>query len=1568
MGKVRNKTAKIAIRWAAAVVSIVLFLLVAMPLAAGLILSFPTIQTAVVHRVTDMLSENLGTKISIDRINLKLVNHAVVHGFLVEDFHGDTLLYVGRLDAPIEKLGGPLSFGKVRLHDTQMWLRRDSTGMINIKELVNKIRGDRPKNPDPKFRMRIRGIEADSLTFGLLRWDKPFKNKGIDWSRFVIRNTNVRIDDFEIVRDTVRIGIESLSFDERSGFHLDDLSAHDLIVSNGAVSLDDVHIRGGATRLDVPQVRLVAENGDWQDFSDFTDSVSLGVRIRSSRLSTDFLRWFVPAVEPLRLTMGDLSLHTSGPVARLEGGVDNVNFLNSNLSFEFDSRNLDAYVNDDANAYVNAYVKNLSANAYDVNSLAEKLTKKGLSDKIFAPLQRLGRIDFSGSVEGNLDELKLSDGVFSTDAGGVNLAGSAKINGGSIAIDGNVSTAGLNVGNILSAKDLGVLAGSFAASVNLSKSEMNGSVWGDITALGFRGYTYSDITLGGTKRGGEITAKIASRDPNLDFDLDGTLSLAKDIHTDFVLDIRRADLAATHINRRDSASIVAGRVEASMSLSGEIKTDQMVRTLEDIQGSVNVSGASYTGPSGTIYTPPITIAAEASGGGKSLRLRSEFADASLDTHTSYSDLFAYMGEFLRDYIPTLYKTEPVNGAAKTTAKPQTGETGATLKVTIKNADKLLAALAPGTQLAAGSELEMHFDPYAHTFSMAASSEFIEYKDILAGQVKLSLGNTNTIDSLTLSLSTGDLYVGKLHIPQFSLAGEANNTDVNLSVRLADPDKNFSATLGARIDNDEGGKLRIRLTPSRIVLDDKRWGLTSREIGYSDGRLSVDGFSIFSALDPAQQITMRGAVSKSTADTLRVTLNDFDLSPLGRVVKDNKLSMEGRVGGHVELVSGGAMQMNAVLDMTDMTVNGSAVAPLRFVGSSDRTGRQIRLRVTNRTAQSDILSGSFTPKTGAVDVTANIRGLDMSLLDAFLPGVIESTRGRADVNVRAHGTLKNLHLDGGVDIADFQTTVGYTNVAYTLAQGHADIVGSMLKLPPTPINDLHGNSGTFAMNIDARDLSAVEIDLEATLNNMLALDTAADENEVFYGHVFATGGLKIHSGKMDTRMDISVQTDKGSKFYLPLNAKRGISWSDFVAFSSGAGEQDYGDVLVRKRLVFARKQMELNPVRRQKPLDLDLTVGVTPEAEIHMLIDPNLGNGITASGEGVLNLRINPATNLFTMTGDYIIDTGRVEFSMMDVFNKDFTIAPGSSLRWSGEANDATMNIEAAYRVRASLMPLLGEGETLSDIPSSVQVDCILGLRGTLAEPDITFDIRLPSVSPEVQSIVDNSINTQELKSMQFLALLTTGSFAADNSIAGQTTGSGIAAGGAVGIDILTHQLGSLLSSDDYNIYLRYRPQNEYTGNQVDLGFTTNIAGNRLLLEIEGNYVEDRELNEVGVMSKNATNLSGDVALTWLITPSGNLRLKVFSQAIDRMNETQGLQESGLGFYWKKDFNRARDIFRRTDRSAKQKSANLAARDSVRLAKKMARTQNKATADSVRLAKKEERKMQKELQKQTKKQK
>lgn len=106
--------------------------------------------------------------------------------------------------------------------------------------------------------------------------------------------------------------------------------------------------------------------------------------------------------------------------------------------------------------------------------------------------------------------------------------------------------------------------------------------------------------------------------------------------------------------------------------------------------------------------------------------------------------------------------------------------------------------------------------------------------------------------------------------------------------------------------------------------------------------------------------------------------------------------------------------------------------------------------------------------------------------------------------------------------------------------------------------------------------------------------------------------------------------------------------------------------------------------------------------------------------------------------------------------------------------------------------------------------------------------------------------------------------------------------------------------------LRYRPKSELTSDEIDFGFSKSLVSDRLLVELEGNYLIDNQMSA----NSNMSNFLGEAYITWLIDQNGNLKLKGFTQTIDRFDENQGLQETGVGIYYKEDFENWKDLKRR----------------------------------------------------------
>ena len=81
-----------------------------------------------------------------------------------------------------------------------------------------------------------------------------------------------------------------------------------------------------------------------------------------------------------------------------------------------------------------------------------------------------------------------------------------------------------------------------------------------------------------------------------------------------------------------------------------------------------------------------------------------------------------------------------------------------------------------------------------------------------------------------------------------------------------------------------------------------------------------------------------------------------------------------------------------------------------------------------------------------------------------------------------------------------------------------------------------------------------------------------------------------------------------------------------------------------------------------------------------------------------------------------------------------------------------------------------------------------------------------------------------------------------------------------------------------------------------------------------------------------SNFMGEAYITYLIDRAGTLKLKAFTQTIDRFDENQGLQETGLGIYFKEDFDNFRDFRQRVRErfTNKKRQARWAAKKAERL--------------------------------------
>lgn len=1489
---------------AATGVSVVVLLLL-----LALALQIPAVQNFAVQRVVRAVSSKLQTTVAVERVAIAFPGKVRIDGLYIEDYQRDTLLYAGRVDAFVTGIGlfgGGVVLNRGELVDVKLCLRETPEGEMNIKQIVNRLSNPDREKKNP-FRLSIRTATVKNMEFCLEQQQHRNPPFGIDFGHMHLSGITASIERFELDGSSIETDIETFRAAERSGFVLDNLSGK-FRLDNGQIEFTDANLLTAESNLFLPHILLQGDS--WADYKYFVDRVRIDGSLRHSQLSVNDVAYFSPALQGKSFVLSDLALDMAGTVDDFDARILNLRIGQSTyLAADVLARGLPDF----KETRFEVDLSRLSTVSSDVDKLVGAFARKPLSARLVELLAHAGAMNLAGHFKGTPSVFRVDLGA-KTKVGGITFDLALQPFKKEVrSIDGNVAARNLRLGELLGRPDL-LGDASLTARIDgvIGRGYADAQVDGAVEQLNFNDYTYDTLRLDGRLYNKRFDGRITARDPHLDFDFTGLVDFNDSVpRYDFLLALHRADLHRLHFNRRDSVSRLSARMVARAS----------GRSLDDMNGMVFVTDAVYRYNDKTLRVDSLTVRGKNSVNNKYLELRSDFADATFRSKTNYRDAFAYLRQSAWKYLPRLDNRRKER-AEKELELPAADNMYSQLKVDIRNFNPVADAVSPGLQIAEGSSLNLTFNPSDDRLSFRAVSDYIERGDLLA--IRLNANARNTKDSLVVSADAENFYAAGLHFPGLQVSGGAKDGKVEASVGFSDTTRRFSGLFGLRagLSDEEGPNgpvLDVRILPSRITRGNVTWRILARNIQIDTAQVKIDRFFVTSN---GQHLLLDGVASRNPNDSLSLRLSNFDLAPFSQIADRMGYGIEGRTNGEATMraVLGGG-ELTADIRFDSLSVNGIAAPPMQLTSRWDLARNRAGVFVTDRISRDTLVRGFYVPDRRRYYARMQVDSLDMGLLDPVLSGVVSSTNGMASVDLVLQGERRAADLTGRIDVSGLRTTVDFTQVTYSVPEASLAVHGNRFTCSDVPIFDAEANRGTLDLNLNLQHLSNIGYEVRVRPDRMLVLDTDESDNDTFYGKVYATGDVRIAGDKGKVDMRITAASEENSSFFLPMSSKSNISNADFVVFEKPQLE-DTTDLLVLKRQQFERRRKRGSGAVSQ--MNILMTLDVRPNVELELTV---AGNVIRSRGTGTLNLQINPTSNVFEMYGDYTIDDGSFLFTLQNILNRKFDIQPGSTIQWTGSPINAMLDIEAIYKLKTSLQPLLGSTSDRLSGDRSVNVECVIHLNDRLTDPTVTFDVRVPTTDPETQAIIANALNTPETVDMQFLYLLLFKNFMAENNTTSQNIGASVSYN--TGLEFLANQLSNLLSADDYSIVIRYRPKSELTGDEVDFGLSKGLINNRLFVELEGNYLIDSKQQMV---NRSMSNFMGEAYITYLIDRAGTLKLKAFTQTIDRFDENQGLQETGLGIYFKEDFDNFRDLRRRVKErfTNKKRQARKAARKAERL--------------------------------------
>ncbi len=400
------------------------------------------------------------------------------------------------------------------------------------------------------------------------------------------------------------------------------------------------------------------------------------------------------------------------------------------------------------------------------------------------------------------------------------------------------------------------------------------------------------------------------------------------------------------------------------------------------------------------------------------------------------------------------------------------------------------------------------------------------------------------------------------------------------------------------------------------------------------------------------------------------------------------------------------------------------------------------------------------------------------------------------------------------------------------------------------------------------------------------------------------------------------TMPGSELYLPINSASKASENDFITYLDNEEEQVEDEVVYRKTKEITETSEGVFTVR--------LGVNATPDAQVELIFDETVGDIIKGQGTGLLNFEYI-SNGDFTMTGEYTLSKGDYLFTMLNLVNKPFRLEPGGKIRWNGDPFDAILDLDAYYELRAPLYDLMPTSPNAEELKKRFPVQCHMMLSEKLLQPNIEFDIVLPTADVETKRSVESIINTKDELSRQVISLLAMNRFYTPDymraSMTDQNNTAQSQAAAVTASEFLSSQLSNWLSqiSEDVDLGVHYRPgDNTYTNTEVELMLGTQLWNDRIEFNSNVGYRD----NQATTSNPNASNFVGDFEV--LVKLNQQYHLKAYSRTNDNIFYETSPTTQGAGIIYKEEFNNWQDFW---DTKRKRKEERKRKREEKRAQKR-----------------------------------
>ena len=1450
-------------------------------------LQFPQLQTRIAHKAVSSLQDRIDGRIEVDRVAIVFINKVMVYGISITGEKGDTLAAVGKLSlsiSPSDLLRGRIHINRLFMQDGCFNLVKEGPGQYNN---INRIFRTTPKPDSLKKPFSIPDMTADEITLRNMAFSLlsplsdtvPVRKDCMNFKNMRLKDIDARINRVRIEDNTISCRIRDLGCYDRCGYQLQSLSGS-FSLDSVESRLDNLHLIDSWSEINADYLSFGYTGG--KDLQDFVNKIVLGADLNSSTLDFRSIGVFAPSLRDNALRIG-LKGVINGTVSDLRTyGLEVTSGSDTEVRLSAALTGLP----DIKNTYFNVTLKNIASTPQELSEIISRFSGKPNGIASVIPDTK---VSLNGIAYGSIGDL-YSIGSLSSETGTIGYEAELKSDSSGNGIRSSIWVENLDFGQILNNSTLGRAGFNTRINAHLPRKGSTDRLSAEIeslniSSLNINGYEYRDIDIKGSLADSIADVRLISHDKAVPAMFQGVVTLDKHLRPGRIrvfMDIPYADLTAMNLEKK-----------GTMATAGVTASADLRLTERSILGNIMLDNISYANTNGQYHIDSIYIRSALSDQRHIVTLESPILQAGYTSTDSPARL--------ADRLKLAMKSASTERLLKIDTSRTAGDNGYyNFHLRTFDMSQICDIIMPGLYIADSTTIDMSLDEN-NILKLGLQSSSIAFRN--------KKGSGYTFDGLAVKAGNGEediraaVEVGSIRSggmtaenTLLSLAGQEDNLHLRLTYNNADTTwLDFSAMINAWKDRNGRLMADIAIDSSGFNIRNHIWRLSPAELSIRPREYTIDGLGLYSGND---SLYISGAVSENPESTLSLRLANFDLDLLNSFT-GNTLDLQGKLSGEVD-IDNIFSNMGATMELTgdSLSIKGEKLGRLSVLSRRDLARDRFNLLVNNYIDDRNPIniSGYFIPGRNYLDLDMTLTQMQLRVLSPFLSDFVSVTDGCLSGEIDVTGQPDRLMLGSSNSRIDSMAiTPAFTKVPYII-NGPITLSTRSIYLDSLTIADPAGSTALLTGNITHDFFKNIYLDANMAFDNFQVLNTQERDNEKFYGNASASGTVTLSGFTDNLTVDAQVATAGNSSLHVPLSSSSSATTSDLISYTDFRIPADSSATV-------SSEAGETSGQSGKGNIEIRATASVTQGTELLIEMDKQLGEVLRCTGNGNINLTLNPSRNLFDIRGDYTISEGSYHF-VLSIQSRDFIINEGGTIAFNGDFRNTNLNVGATYRTKASISTLIAD---TTSVGNRRNVDCGIHLQGPLSNPELSFTIDIPDLDPITKGQVESALSTPDKIQKQFMALLISGSFVPDEQ-SGIINNSTILYSNAS--EILSNQFNNIFRQLDIplDLGLNYQPGGSGgSWGMFDVAVSYQAFNNRLV--INGNVGND----------ETSSNWAGDFDAEIKVDRQGKLRVTLFTRSADSYsNYLDNTQRSGLGVTYQDEFDTFGDFWRNIFMSRKRK--------------------------------------------------